>query len=369
MNIYGNPSGWQSTDVGGSGGSGSQSQLSPSSQPDMVLGDQGTYFTTDGTQVINVNEASGNQVWTWQPSQGSVEIISATAGGGVAVKNIVGNQEDVVRLDSNGNATYDTWGTAGGSAGYGVLSNSTYFANGLWVGTTGDPVIAGVIGDTESDAPDVYPNHGGTPQNQGSADPNLMLVAMTDNWGFVNGAQQARQIQYILVYPNGSPLTQTNGNWNPLSNSPLYNVYELQSNPEVATGHTPCGKSDNPCDGFSDEITPYGFNDNHWCGIVASKCPPQTSIQTFTYGLSGAGQRQYAVHTILRRIGSQTYCQLLHPEILFYKANASQPLLLGLPPFYEQYIYQQSPYLGVASSGTVNPPPCAAWETSKSLGF
>jgi hypothetical protein len=145
-NAYGSPSGWQATDVGGSGGSGSQSQLSPSSKPDMVLGDQGTYFTTYGTQVINVNETSGKPVWTWQPSSGTVEIIAATAGGGVAVKNIVGNQEDVVRLDSSANATYDTWGTAGDSAGYGVLSNSTYTNNNIWVGDASTSVISGVLG-------------------------------------------------------------------------------------------------------------------------------------------------------------------------------------------------------------------------------
>ena len=63
--------------------------------------------------MIDVNEASGNQVWSWQPDQGTVQIIAATAGGGVAVKNIVSNQEDVVRLDLNGNPTYDTWGTSG----------------------------------------------------------------------------------------------------------------------------------------------------------------------------------------------------------------------------------------------------------------
>jgi hypothetical protein len=86
-------------------------------------------------------------------------------------------------------------------------------------------------------------------------------------------------------------------------------------------------------------------------------------------GLGGTGQRQYDVHAILRRIGSQTYCQLLHPEILFYKANAAQPLLLGLPPFYESYIYRPSPYLGVASTGSLGTPPCAAWEIQKALTF
>ena len=115
-----------------------------------------------------MNEASGNQVWSWQPNQGTVQIIAATAGGGVAVLNIVGNQEDVVRLDSSDNATYDTWGTAGGSAGYGVLSNASYFA-GLWYGVGGDPVFEGMVGQPEEEAFTAWPDpDGGAPNNGGS---------------------------------------------------------------------------------------------------------------------------------------------------------------------------------------------------------
>src|ERR1700685_4057743 len=87
-----------STQVNDFGGSGATATISNLAATDMVLGDQGTYFLTDGNQIVNVNEASGNELWRWQPSQGTVQIIAATVGGGVSVKNIVGNQEDVVRL-------------------------------------------------------------------------------------------------------------------------------------------------------------------------------------------------------------------------------------------------------------------------------
>jgi len=33
------------------------------------------------------------------------------------VRNIVGSQKDVVRIDANGTPTCDTWGTSGGLAG------------------------------------------------------------------------------------------------------------------------------------------------------------------------------------------------------------------------------------------------------------
>ena len=182
IDIYGNvATGWQTTNVGGSGGKASLPQLSPAylQGPDMVLGDQGTYFTTDGTQVVAVNETSGNQIWTWQPNSGTVEIIAATAGGGVAVKHVLNNQEDVVRVDASGNATYDTWGTPGGASGYGVISNSSYWVNGQWVGVSGDPVLEAVSGDTLDVAMTDWPSGagvGGGGNRQGQNRPKLPEV-------------------------------------------------------------------------------------------------------------------------------------------------------------------------------------------------
>ena len=124
---------------------------------------------TDGTRIVNVNEASGNELWRWQPESGTVQIIAATAGGGVAVRNIVGNQEDVIRIDSTGTPTYDTSGTAGGTSGYGVVSNSSYSSTGLWVGTTGDPVISTIVGIPLDIAATTWASDGGTEQGQGSA--------------------------------------------------------------------------------------------------------------------------------------------------------------------------------------------------------
>ena len=158
-----------STQVIDAGGSNPTATISNFTGGDTVLGDQGTYFMTDGNHVVCVDEASGNEQWRWQPNSGTVQIVAATAGGGVAVKNIVGNQEDVVLLDATGTPTYDTWGTSGGSAGYGVVSNSSYYSHGLWFGTTGDPVIAGVIGDVMFDALGPWPFSGGGAPDQNSS--------------------------------------------------------------------------------------------------------------------------------------------------------------------------------------------------------
>ena len=69
----------------------------------------------------------------------------------------------------SGNPTYDTWGTAGGSAGYGTVSNSTYYSNGLWIGTTGDPVISGIIGDYLLPALTVWAWDAGDDHKQGQS--------------------------------------------------------------------------------------------------------------------------------------------------------------------------------------------------------
>jgi uncharacterized protein YjdB len=364
----------QITDIGGSYGTATISNLSPS---DMVLGDQGNYFVTDGNQIVDVNESSGAELWSWQPNSGTAQIITATAGGGIAVLNVLSSgAEDVVRLDSNGDPTYDSWGTSGGSAGYGVLSNSTYFANSLWVGTD-QPVITGMIGDDMFIAPSVYSNSGGTPQKQSSSDPNLMLVAMTDEWAPYTNFSMARYVQYILVKPNGSSLTYTGPTCcSPLPSSPLYDVYEHQSNPEVKTPHTACGKSipnSEPCDEFPDTLTPYTSNDPG-CGLFS--CPSQTSTQFFSYGIDGTGERQYWVRRILRRVAAGSYCQLLFPEVLIYKAKNSQPELTGFqlqppqPPNQGIYLpieYYYAPYMGT-TNGSITPS-CASWETPWSLGF
>lgn len=325
--------------------------------PDVVLGDQGTYFTTDSIQIIGVNEASGAQAWTWQPNAGSVAIISATAGGGVAVLNTIGNQQDVVRLDSTGAPTYDTWGTSGGSAAYGVLSNSTYFANDLWVGTAGDPVISGLTGDPLPQADSVYANHAGTSQQQSSGRPNLMLVGWTDTYDGV----WYREIQYYLVDASG----------NKLPRSEEYDVWEHQSNKSTTSDGSGITE-DSQGNQFDDLISPYSSTDNPPCttgNYLHGRCSSfiVTSNQTFTYALPK--QRQYDVRTILRRIGQNGYCQLAVPTIQFLKRYKTQAALAGMPPAgVNTSAYWFSPYMGLGS-GSTTPPACASWETPETLNL
>jgi hypothetical protein len=167
------------------------------------------------------DEASGNQLWSWTPSASSytpyLEIIAATAGGGVAVREIAtdgnGNPtsqgEDVVRLDSNGNATYDSWGTSGGTSGFGVLADSTYYGHGLWVGTTADPVVAGVMGDIMFDALGPWAwSGGGSPEQHSSPLPIFANFETTDPNPSENSETE--------VLANELPSTYTSSLFSPL---------------------------------------------------------------------------------------------------------------------------------------------------------
>jgi hypothetical protein len=317
---------------------------------DMVLGDQGTYFMTDGNQIVDVSEASGTELWSWQPTQGTVQIIAATAGGGVAVLNTVGNQSDVVRLDSSENATYDTWGTSGGSAGYGVISNSSYFANSLWFGVTGDPVISGVTGDTVQTANTNWPwgTGGGAGDHEGQAvgPPALKLQATYDCTQpdpLTSGnTTYERDLNYKLVDLNN----------NNVATSLHYTVYEkLFPYKSFAgckvngnyTGQSPCepvsGTVENPYNAFADAISPR----------LSAPAPGITNYQSFFYQLPG--QRWWPVLEIDRWGGrSNPWIESARSFLTLFLLKNTQPLING-----HGYPYM-APAIGVPTNCHGQPP-------------
>jgi hypothetical protein len=327
------------SDIAGSGGTaafGSSSGLGETS-PDMVLGDNGAYFINlygeSGGGITAIDEATGNQLWTWTASSGNLEIIAATAGGGVAVTNTLPNgQENVVMLDANGNPTYETWGTAGGLDAYGVLSNSSYYSNGLWVGTSPDPVIEGMIGDGLEVAlsPWGWGQAGGTAggdqQGQALSDPSLKLVGVSDCVTASSGSQT--QFERFPSYR-----LQTGKNQSPSSN---YTVFEVLSPYKqlaqcVDKNGNPTGSS--PCtyvggNRFDDDL------------FIAPQTKAFVNNQSFRYGLSG--QRLWNVRTIERTTKSLSTLQIVQVP-----ANNGDHLVLSLTPLQEPLIDgTTSPYVG-----------------------
>jgi len=329
----------QVTDVNGSGATATLANLNYYTLPDIVLGDQGTYFISDGNQIVNINESSGSELWRWQPSSGTVQIVAATAGGGIAVRNIVGGQEDVVRLDTSGNPTYDTWGTSGGSAGFGVISNISYTSNGLWSGTTGDPVISSVIGDDLLEALNLWVwGHGegsGDKQGQSEADPALKLVGIRDcTTSGGSPLQYERSPSYKL---------ETAGNQTPTAN---YTVFEFLTLKNLAqckdakgnpTGSSPCTYIGG--NRFDDQL------------FVPAQSGSLVNVQSFRYGLSG--KRLWEVHRIERTAKSLVTLQqeqvatdnVDHLNLSF--APLQEPLIDGYT----------SPYIGPNCSS----PPMYPW--------
>jgi hypothetical protein len=118
---------------------GAASTLSSFSQADyganleMVLGDNGTAFVTDGNNVVAFNVDSLQPGWTYSSQGGFLSLVAATSGSGVAIND---SQQGAIQLDSSGNA----------SAPVSSLQGDQYFGNALWVGVPGDPVLAAFQG-------------------------------------------------------------------------------------------------------------------------------------------------------------------------------------------------------------------------------
>jgi hypothetical protein len=71
----------------------------------LALGEQGTAFAAYVNKVVAFDLASGAVKWTWEAASCEAYMEAASSGGGI-VLTVCGR---VVRLDSNGQATYDAW--------------------------------------------------------------------------------------------------------------------------------------------------------------------------------------------------------------------------------------------------------------------
>lgn len=102
-----------------------------SSVSQMVLGENGVAFALGGnpaltgTDILSFDMNSGQILWTYEEPSGdnTVSIVAATSGNGLVAKEFnLDNTETVVRFDSTGSPTRDTW------TGTGI----SYWAGTLW---------------------------------------------------------------------------------------------------------------------------------------------------------------------------------------------------------------------------------------------
>jgi hypothetical protein len=99
----------------------------------MVLGENGTAFATDGATVVSfdINSAQINWIYA-SPSQTTVSIIASASGNSLVAKTTAQNGTDtVVRLDALGQPSSDAWNGTG----------LQYFFGDLWSGQAGVPSV------------------------------------------------------------------------------------------------------------------------------------------------------------------------------------------------------------------------------------
>ncbi|MGA8431385.1 MAG: hypothetical protein WB729_16300 [Candidatus Sulfotelmatobacter sp.] len=212
--------------------------------------------------------------------------------------------------------------------GYGVVSNSSYGANSLWVGTTGDPVISGIIGNNLLVALNAWvwgsAEGTGDKRGQSEADPGLKLVGISD---CVTSAGAPPQFERTPSYK-----LETAKNQVPSAN---YTVFEFLTLKGLAqckdakgnpTGSSPCTYIGG--NRFDDQL------------FVPAQSGSFLNTQSFRYGLPG--KRLWEVHRIERTAKSLVTLQIEqvaadnvdHLNLSF--APLQQPLIDGYP----------SPYIG-----------------------
>ena len=111
---------------------------------EMVLGENNTAFATDSLNVVAFDTTSGQTKWTYSvpdPNNDTVDIVASTAESGLVTKltdfSIFPNPpETIVRLDSSGTPTTDTW-TSSAAANFGAseLRNLKFFGSDVFFAT------------------------------------------------------------------------------------------------------------------------------------------------------------------------------------------------------------------------------------------
>jgi hypothetical protein len=312
--------------------------------PSLVLGESGIAFATDGTnsdpsnqndgpQIVSFNISSGAENWAYQTlTQNQLSIVAASAGNAVVGKITDQSGNDtVVRLDSTGAATTDTWSASGVQYGdVGWLGFSTPMGSSLVNAKTSTPGARQLDLQGSGSSPAVFsaapvpwadsvwlmPQQAAT----SAAEPAFTLRGISDCEG-----PTGRTIEYWLVATQGGALV-----------TDPYVVFEHQTDPTVAppNGVSPVdskGQLDysGQKDKFDDDLTPNADPNSH------------VSTQTFNFGLQG--QRLFPVRRIDRTLAN-SHVPVILPQFLIKMPSGQQATLNG----------QASPYVGPCS-GTYPP--------------
>jgi len=107
-----------------------------------ILGDNDVGFATDRGTVSAFNINTGSPIWSWNGNQ--IYLVAATGGGGLVVTQEIATGLDVVRLDSAGNSTSDSWtSSAAANIGDSGLGRIYLVGSNLWTASGSSvPILA-----------------------------------------------------------------------------------------------------------------------------------------------------------------------------------------------------------------------------------
>lgn len=284
-----------------------QSQILPNG---MVLGESGTLFATDGSSVLSLS-SSLSVNWTYSAlTPNLLTILTSVAGGGVAIKSTDTNGTDtVVRLDTNGLTTIDSW-----SARY-----VDYYSGNIFTGIASMSSLAEFSAMDPQEAAAQSSRPLGDAQHNGTVDPALVLVATQDcHKSNQSGSLFARYPTYKLRLPsNTSSLPAEN-----------YTVFEYVKEDPSADNCTLGFGHVNPCR-YADGSTSFPYND--FSDEISSGLSGEEFIRTqfFLYGLPK--QRMFFIKKIYRTLPDRS---LSSKSPIFNKIHAvpsQDPLIDGHP--------------------------------------
>jgi hypothetical protein len=179
--------------------------------PNLLLGENGVAFATDGQDTTNgpvvasfsVNSGAVN--WTYQVEpQYTLSLIAAADGNGLAAKTTDQSGNDtVVLFDANGNPTSEAW-TSGP-----VSDVDLFVANDAWVGTTsGTGSFSEYYNAPVQLSTSAYPEFGGVGANNAAQD--ISVTNFSNQTGTTNQTTITSVLQLIL---NALPSNAACNNW------------------------------------------------------------------------------------------------------------------------------------------------------------
>ena len=270
----------------------------------LVAGENGVAFAAQNNtsqKVVSFNISSGQVLWTYEaPAQSIFSIVASAAGNGLVAKLTDQNGTDqVIRFNSNGTPTNDTWAARG----------IQYFGNGVWLGGAATALFAAPF---EWGNP-VWPVPDGDSEGQNASRFDLELVWCAN--GACSDLPDTNQDVVFFIQADDAPHTTINLSSQQKNTIRLnaLNALKLAFAPykvNVGTGRQgsntiyvvgtsllPCGQTENVKTTWSRIFYPPNMMQAQHAVNVTTATPTPTQLETLVKAI-GEGIGNNAAHEI-----------------------------------------------------------------------